>query len=70
VLAFLAYGLEEGTRRSGQVWEQALYRIFLLLAAAGAMVTGFFGSNLAHAEGAVETGAVGFGLTMVTYFWY
>ena len=68
VLAFLAYGLGEGTRRSGQVWEQALYRIFLLMAAAGAMITSFFGASLAHAEGAAETGSVEFGLTVMTYF--
>jgi len=70
VLAFLAYGLGEGTRRSGQVWEQALCRIFLLLAAAGAMITGFFGASLAHAQGGGETGSVEFGLTILTHFWY
>jgi uncharacterized membrane protein len=69
-LAFLAYGTGEGSRRSGQVWEQALYRIFLLASAAGALVTGAFGGSLDDAEQAVETGAVEFGLTVVAHFWY
>lgn len=46
VLAFLSHALSEGTRRSGQVWEQALYRLILLTAAAGVLVTGFFGGRL------------------------
>lgn len=70
VMAFLAYGLGEGSRRSGQVWEQALYRIFLLISAAGALATGFFGSSLGHAEGTVETGSVELSLTIITRFWY
>ena len=70
VLAFLAYGMGEGSRRSGQVWEQALYRVFLLIAAVGALVTGFFGGNVAHVEEAMKSGAVEFGLTVAAIICY
>jgi uncharacterized membrane protein len=49
VLAILAFALGEGSRRTGQVWEQGLYRIVLLLAAAGVLITGFFGGVVGHA---------------------
>lgn len=48
VLAFVAHGLCEGTRRSGQVWEQMLYRGFLLLAVAGVLVAAYYGGKLGH----------------------
>jgi uncharacterized membrane protein len=70
VLAFLAYAMGEGSRRSGQVWEQGLYRIILLLAAVAVLVTGFFGGGVAHAEGEVGSGPVGFSLTVLAHFWY
>lgn len=70
VLAFLAYGLGEGSRRSGQVWEQLLYRIFLLLAAAAALTAGVFGGELDGARGGLGAADVEFGLTVLTCFWY
>jgi uncharacterized membrane protein len=48
VVAFLAHAMCEGTRRSGQVWEQGLYRICLLLGAVGVLVTSYFGGSLDH----------------------
>lgn len=70
VLAFLAYGMSEGVRRSGQVWEQLLYRLFLLLAAAGVLLAAYFGGVLAHggADEGVETSD--FSLTLVRVIWY
>jgi len=50
-LAVLAAGLAESTRRSGQIWEQILYRVFLALAAAGAAVAAVAGGLLAHGGG-------------------
>jgi len=47
-LAVLAAGMGESTRRSGQVWEQLLYRVFLALAALGAVAAGVAGGILAH----------------------
>jgi uncharacterized membrane protein len=49
VLAILAFALGEGSRRTGQVWEQGLYRIVLLLAVAAVVITGFFGGVIGHA---------------------
>jgi uncharacterized membrane protein len=69
VLAFLAYGLCEGTRRSGQVWEQMLYRLFLLLAALCALTAGYYGGVLVHGGGEEGAEAVGFGLTKLVLFW-
>ncbi|HEX5133379.1 MAG TPA: DUF2231 domain-containing protein [Candidatus Krumholzibacteria bacterium] len=46
VIAFLAAGLADGVRRSGQIWELFLYRIVLLLAVAAACVAGFYGGEL------------------------
>jgi uncharacterized membrane protein len=51
VLAFLAVGLAEGSRRSGQVWELLLYRVVLLLAAAGAAVAGYCGGEIVFGPG-------------------
>jgi len=48
VLAFLAYGLGEGARRSGQVWEQGLYRLILLLTAVGVAIAAYFGGVVGH----------------------
>jgi uncharacterized membrane protein len=69
-LAFLAYGLGEASRRSGQVWEQALYRAFLLLAAVAVLLTGYFGGRLDAATGERVSNMVDFGLTMIGRFWY
>jgi uncharacterized membrane protein len=46
VLIVLAAGMAAGSRRSGQVWELFLYRIFLVLAAASAAVAGAKGGEL------------------------
>ncbi len=51
VLAFLAAGLADGVRRSGQVWELFLYRIVLVLAAAGAIVAGYYGGEIVFGAG-------------------
>jgi uncharacterized membrane protein len=51
VLAFLAAGLAEGSRRSGQIWELYLYRAVLALAAAGAAVAGYFGGEIVYGPG-------------------
>ncbi len=51
VLAFLAAGLAEGTRRSGQIWELFLYRIVLLLAAVTVVVAGYYGGELVYGVG-------------------
>lgn len=51
VLAFLAAGLADGVRRSGQIWELFLYRIVLALAAAGALVAGFCGGEMVYGAG-------------------
>ena len=48
VLTFLAAGLCEGTRRSGQVWEQMLYRAILALAVLGALAAGHYGARLVY----------------------
>lgn len=48
VLAFVAAGLCEGTRRSGQVWELWLYRVFLLLAAVAVLIAGHRGGILVY----------------------
>jgi uncharacterized membrane protein len=74
VLAFLAYGLGEATRRSGQVWEQALYRLFLLLAAVCVLFAAYFGGVLGHGHGGEGAEAVGrireFSLTRARGIWY
>jgi uncharacterized membrane protein len=70
VTALLAFALGEGSRRSGQVWEQGLYRIVLLLAAAAVLVTGFFGEGIDHASEEVGLVSVDFDLTMLGRFWY
>ncbi len=51
VLAFLAAGLVEGVRRSGQIWELFLYRAVLLLAAVAAAVAGHHGGELVYGVG-------------------
>ncbi len=48
VLALLAAGLGESSRRTGQIWELWLYRFILFLAAAAAAVSGWGGGLLAH----------------------
>lgn len=48
VLVFLAAGLSEGVRHSGQVWELFLYRFVLLLAAASVIVAGIYGGELVY----------------------
>jgi uncharacterized membrane protein len=73
VLAFLVYAMSEGARRSGQVWEQMAYRLFLLAAVAGILVAAYSGGLLAHGA-ASETGRIGvagdFGLTPYRTIWY
>ena len=70
VVAFLAHGTCEGVRRSGHVWEQMLYRVFLLLAVAAVVVAAYFGGLLGHAtlDEGIETRD--FGLTMARSIWY
>ncbi len=51
VLAFLAAGLAEGVRRSGQVSEQIFYRFVLVLAAACALIAGYYGGELVYGAG-------------------
>lgn len=46
VLVFLCAGLGEGVRRSGQIWELALYRVVMVLAALAAAVAGYFGGEI------------------------
>jgi uncharacterized membrane protein len=70
VLTFLAYGLGEGTRRSGQVWEQMLYRLFLFLAAAGVLVAAYFGGILGHGHEHPGVEATDFSLTLSAVIWY
>jgi len=74
VLAFLAWAMGEGSRRTGQVWEQALYRVLLFLAAAGVLITGWFGGGIdlaAGGDGSAAAAAVAeFGLTILTAVWY
>jgi uncharacterized membrane protein len=48
MLAFLAAGMGHSTRRSGQVWEQMTYRLFLFLAAVSVLVAGAYGGVLVH----------------------
>jgi uncharacterized membrane protein len=70
VLAFLAWAMGESSRRTGQVWEQALYRVLLFLAAAGVIVTGWFGGLIDLAAGGGGSAAVESGLTVITVVWY
>lgn len=51
VLAFLAAGLADGVRRSGQIWELFLFRVVLALAAAGAVVAGYYGGEIVYGAG-------------------
>jgi uncharacterized membrane protein len=48
VLIFLAAVFAHGSRRSGQVWEQLLYRILLVIAAIVTALGGLHGGVLAH----------------------
>jgi uncharacterized membrane protein len=73
ILVFLVYGLGEGSRRSGQVWEQILYRLLLLAAAVCVVVAAYCGGLLQHGEVHEETGvgvARVFGLTPERIIWY
>jgi uncharacterized membrane protein len=51
MLAFIAAGMGHSTRRSGQVWEQMVYRAFLGLAAVAVGVAGLYGGRLVHGAG-------------------
>jgi uncharacterized membrane protein len=51
ILAFLAAALAEGVRRSGQIWELFIFRLVLALAAAGAVVGGYYGGELVYGAG-------------------
>jgi uncharacterized membrane protein len=70
VLAFLAWAMGEGSRRTGQVWEQALYRVLLFLAAIVVLVTGWFGGEIDLPSVDEGSTAVDFSLTMIASFWY
>ncbi len=48
MLAFMAAGLGHSARRSGQVWEQMVYRVFLFLAAMSVALAGFYGGRLVY----------------------
>ena len=48
MLAFMAAGLGQSARRSGQVWEQIVYRVFLFLAAVSVAVAGIYGGRLVY----------------------
>ena len=69
-LIVLACAMGEGARRSGQVWEQGVYRVFLFVAVVCVVVAGFYGGLLVHGgeTGWGETG--GFGLTLIRLVWY
>lgn len=47
-VVWLAYAVCLGARRSGQVWEQALYRVILWLAFAAVGVAAWYGGRLVH----------------------
>ena len=51
VLIFLAAGMDASARRSGQVWELFLYRVFLVLAAVSVAVAGAHGGKLVWGDG-------------------
>lgn len=51
VLAVLAAGMGQSSRRTGQVWEQIVYRVFLVLAAVSVAVAGLNGGELVHGPG-------------------
>lgn len=47
-LAVLAAGMGHSSRRTGQVWEQMAYRVFLALAAVSVAIAGLNGGRLVH----------------------
>jgi uncharacterized membrane protein len=48
MLAAIAAGMGHSGRRTGQVWEQIVYRVFLVLAAVSVALAGFNGGVLVH----------------------
>jgi len=48
MLAFMAAGMGHSTRRSGQVWEQIVFRAFLALAAIAVILAGWYGGRLVY----------------------
>lgn len=48
VIVFLAAGLGESARRTGQIWELLLYRVFLALAVVAVAVAGLNGGLLVY----------------------
>jgi uncharacterized membrane protein len=48
MLATVAAGMGHSTRRTGQVWEQIVYRVFLVVAAVSVLLAGAFGGQLVH----------------------
>lgn len=48
MLAVMAAGMGQSTRRSGQVWEQMTYRVFLALAAVAVIAAGWYGGKLVY----------------------
>lgn len=72
-LVILAYAMGEGARRSGQVWEQMLYRLVLLVAVVCVLVAAYYGGLLEHGDLHEESGigvAGVFNLTPRGVFWY
>jgi uncharacterized membrane protein len=51
ILAFLCAGLSAGLRRSGQIWEQMLYRVVLGMAAVSVAVAGYYGGEIVFGAG-------------------
>lgn len=47
-LAVLAAGMAHSARRTGQVWEQMVYRVFLVLAVVSVVLAGALGGQLVH----------------------
>jgi uncharacterized membrane protein len=48
MLAFIAAGMGQSARRSGQLWEHLVYRIFLAAAALGVAVAATYGGELVY----------------------
>jgi len=53
-LAFLSAGMAASARRTGQVWELMLYRVFLALAVISVMFAGLEGADLVHSSDHLE----------------
>lgn len=51
MLAVVAAGMGQSSRRTGQVWEQIVFRVFLALAAVSVALAGALGGQLFHSPG-------------------